>query len=184
MICFFRWVEMARPLADVARILRGGAGAILIASGALISIYGYLSANMLAVPRITFALAERGDFPSLFAAVHPRFRTPYVSIAVFALLTWLLALLGSFSWNVTLSAVARLFYYGLVCAALPVLRRREPAAARFRLPGGVFFALLGVGICLVLITQVNLSGSLILLATVLVAFFNWILVRGSGGKSS
>ncbi|HXP15774.1 MAG TPA: amino acid permease [Terriglobales bacterium] len=176
--------QAARPLADVARILRGGAGAILIASGALISIYGYLSANMLAVPRITFALAERGDFPSLFAAVHPRFRTPYVSIAVFALLTWLLALLGSFSWNVTLSAVARLFYYGLVCAALPVLRRREPAAARFRLPGGVFFALLGVGICLVLITQVNLSGSLILLATVLVAFFNWILVRGSGGKSS
>jgi basic amino acid/polyamine antiporter, APA family len=173
-----------RPLADVARILMGRAGAVLIASGALISIYGYLSANMLAVPRITFALAERGDFPSLFAAVHRRFRTPYVSIAVFAGLTWLLALLGSFSWNVTLSAVARLFYYGLVCAALPVLRQREPDAARFRLPGGVFFAVLGAGICLVLITQVNLSGSLILLVTILVAFSNWIVVRGRGGKSS
>ena len=60
-----------RPLADVARIVMGAGGASLIAVGALFSIYGYLSGNMLATPRITFALAERGDFPSLFAAVHP-----------------------------------------------------------------------------------------------------------------
>ncbi len=81
-------------------------------------LYGYLSANILGVPRITFALAENGDFPAIFAAIHPRFRTPYVSILAFALLSWLLALLGSFTWNATLSAVARLLYYGLVCAAL------------------------------------------------------------------
>jgi hypothetical protein len=36
---------------------------------------------------------------------------------------------------------------------------------------------LGVGICAVLITGVNLSGSLILLATALVALLNWLLVR-------
>jgi amino acid transporter len=39
-------------------------------------VVGYLSANMLGVPRITFALAENGDFPSVFAAIHSRFRTP------------------------------------------------------------------------------------------------------------
>jgi basic amino acid/polyamine antiporter, APA family len=166
-----------RPLADVARRLLGSAGAALIAVGALVSVYGNLSANILAVPRLTFALAERGDFPAIFAAVHPRFRTPYFSILVFAVLTWLLALLGSFSWNVTLSAVARLFYYALVCAALPVLRKKQPGAVLFRLSGGPFFAVLGVGVCLVLITQVNLSGSLILLATIVVALVNWLLVR-------
>jgi amino acid transporter len=166
-----------RPLADVAKIVLGNAGAALIAVGALVSVYGYLSANMLAVPRITFALAETGDFPSVFAAIHPRFHTPYFSILVFAFLTWLLASLGSFAWNVTLSAVARLFYYGLVCAALPVLRRKQPGAALFRLPGGYFFAALGVAICVVLITQIQLSGSLILLATVAAALVNWILVR-------
>ncbi len=139
--------------------------------------YGYLSANMLGVPRITFALAENGDFPSIFAAIHPRFRTPYVSILAFALLSWLLALLGSFTWNATLSAVARLLYYGLVCAALPVFRRKQPGAAMFRLPAGTLFAVLGAGICAVLITGVNLSGSLILLATALVAMLNWLLVR-------
>jgi APA family basic amino acid/polyamine antiporter len=169
-----------RPLADVARLALGQGGAAFVSVGALISVYGYLSANMLGVPRITFALAENGDFPSIFAAIHPRFRTPYVSILAFALLSWLLALLGSFTWNATLSAVARLLYYGLVCAALPVLRRKQPGAALFRLPGGSFFAVLGAGICLVLIAGVNLSGSLILLATALIALINWLLVRKRG----
>jgi basic amino acid/polyamine antiporter, APA family len=166
-----------RPLADVARIVFGNGGAAFVSVGALVSVYGYLSANILGVPRITFALAENGDFPSIFAAIHPRFRTPYVSILAFALLSWLLALLGSFTWNATLSAVARLLYYGLVCAALPVFRRKQPGAAMFRLPAGSLFAVLGAGICAVLITGVNLSGSLILLATALVALLNWLLVR-------
>jgi len=78
-----------RPLADVARIVIGQGGAALITVGALVSIYGYLSGNILATPRITFALAERGDFPSPFALVHARFRTPYFSIVTFALLVWL-----------------------------------------------------------------------------------------------
>jgi APA family basic amino acid/polyamine antiporter len=167
----------ARPLADVARLALGRGGAAFVSVGALISVYGYLSANMLGVPRITFALAENGDFPPIFAAIHPRFRTPYVSILAFSLLSWLLALLGSFTWNATLSAVARLLYYGLVCAALPVFRRKQPEAALFRLPGGNYFAVLGAGICVVLITGVNLGGSLILLATALVALVNWVLVR-------
>lgn len=166
-----------RPLADVARLVFGNGGAAFVSVGALVSVVGYLSANMLGVPRITFALAENGDFPSIFAAIHPRFRTPYVSILAFALLSWLLALLGSFTWNATLSAVARLLYYGLVCAALPVFRRKQPHAAMFRLPAGTLFAVLGVGICAVLITGVNLSGSLILLATAAVAMVNWLLVR-------
>ncbi|HWW32170.1 MAG TPA: APC family permease, partial [Steroidobacteraceae bacterium] len=50
-----------RPLADVARVMMGQGGAALISIGALISVYGYLSANLLAGPRGTFALAERGD---------------------------------------------------------------------------------------------------------------------------
>jgi APA family basic amino acid/polyamine antiporter len=167
-----------RPLADVARLVFGNGGAAFVSGGALVSVYGYLSANILGVPRITFALAENGDFPAIFAAIHPRFRTPYISILAFALLSWLLALLGSFTWNATLSAVARLLYYGLVCAALPVLRRKQPGAAMFRLPGGTLFAVLGVAICAVLITGVNLGGSLILLATALVAAANWMRVRG------
>lgn len=166
-----------RPLADVARIVIGSGGAALTAVGALFSIYGYLSGNILTTPRITFALAERGDFPSVFALVHPRFRTPYFSILVFALLVWLLALFGSFAGNATLSAGSRLFYYGVVCAAVPVLRKKMPDRPLFQLPGGTLIGIVGVLICAGLLTQIEYNKSLILLVAVAVAFFNWLAVR-------
>jgi basic amino acid/polyamine antiporter, APA family len=170
-----------RPLADAARAALGGGGAAFVAFGALLSVCGFVSAHLLTGPRLTYALAERGDFPRVFAAVHARFRTPYVSVLLFALAVWAFAQFAGFSWNVTLSAVARLFYYGAVCAAVPVLRHRQPQAARFRLPGGTVLPALGVLICLTLLTQVDFSKSIILLATVAAAFVNWTLVRARRG---
>jgi APA family basic amino acid/polyamine antiporter len=173
-----------RPLADAARVFIGPRGAALVSAGALISVYGYLSANLLTAPRAMFALAELGDFPAAFAAVHPRTRTPYVSIAVFALLIWTFALFGSFSWNVTLSAVARLAYYGAVCAAVPVLRRKQPAAATFRVPGGPILPIIGVVVCAVLLTRVDFTKSLILVATIVIALVNWLAVRNRGAQQA
>lgn len=168
-----------RPLAEVARVGLGRGGAVLVAAGALVSVYGYLSANFLTGPRATFAFAEQGDFPRWFAAVHRNFKTPHISIVIFALVCWILALAGSFTWNVTLSAVARLFYYAAVCAAVPVLRRKQPKAAWFRLPAGTAFAIVGVLICAVLFSGVDFSKTLILLATVAVAMLNWLAVRST-----
>jgi amino acid transporter len=169
-----------RPLADVARVAIGPIGAALVAVGALISFYGYLSAKILAMPRVTFALAEQGDFPKTFAAVHRRYHTPYVSVLVFAALVWGFALMGEFKWNVTLSAVARLLYYGVGCAALPVLRRKQPEGALFHLPAGNFFAVVGVILCAVLVTRVDFGQSLILAATIALALVNWAVVARGG----
>jgi basic amino acid/polyamine antiporter, APA family len=165
-----------RPLADVARVAVGPIGAALVAIGALISFYGYLSAKILAMPRVPFALAEQGDFPKIFAAVHRRFYTPYVSILAFAGLVWVFALIGEFKWNVTLSAVARLLYYAVGCAALPMLRRKLPERAIFRLPAGNLFAVLGIVLCLILVTQVDFRQSLIVAGTLLLGFVNWLVV--------
>ena len=166
-----------RPLAEVARITMGYRGAALVAIGALVSVYGYLSAKLLGMPRLTFALAKGGDLPQVFAAVGPRFRTPWFSILFYAAAVWGLAIVGSFAWNVTLSVVARLFYYAVVCAALLALRRKQPLAAGFRLPGGQVLAVLGVAIAAALATQVDLSKSLILAATVGAALLNWLWAR-------
>jgi amino acid transporter len=80
---------------------------------------------------------------------------------------------------VTLSAVARLLYYGVGCAALPVLRRKrlDGAEAMFQLPAGNFFAVLGVILCLVLVTRVDFGQSLILVATIGLALVNWAVVK-------
>jgi basic amino acid/polyamine antiporter, APA family len=169
-----------RPLAAAAHIFIGDRGATLITLTILLSVYGVLTANILAVPRLMFAMAERGDFPAVLSRVHARFHTPHMAICTFAVLLWLFSLRGSFEWNLTLSAVARLVYYGSVSLALPVLRRRGPPAA-FHLPLGNLFAALGVGLSLILLTRVDRSGMIALVLVTVLALGNgwWARRRGS-----
>jgi len=176
-----------KPAVDAARQFLGPVGVSLVAAGTLVSVYGYLSANMLHTPRVTFAMAERGDFPALFAAIHPKFRTPHISIVAFALLLIAFSILGDFRWNATLSAVARLFMYGAVAAALPVLRRKRPGGAAFRLPGGTAFTVVALVFTGLLLTTVRWREGVVVLATFGIAAANWFWTRrssvGNGAES-
>ena len=167
----------ARPLADAAQRFLGPAGGIAIALAALVSAYGYLSANLLHAPRITFALAEQGDFPAFLGAVHPRYRTPHVSILLYAVLVFVFAALGNFAWNAILSAVSRLAVYGAMALAVPLLRRRSDRQAQFVLPWPYLFAGLGLIFSLLLLTQMGKSEFVIVGATCVVALVNWLVVR-------
>lgn len=166
-----------RPLAAAAAQFLGPAGALMMTVGALVSIYGNLASNVLNSPRLTYTLADRGDFPRSLAAVHPRFHTPHVSIVVFALMVWGLAVAGSFRWNVTLSAVARLLTYGATCAVLIALRKKQPGREAFRLPAGNVVALVGIAFSLVLATRMDWTALIILTVTAAIAFVNWLWAR-------
>jgi APA family basic amino acid/polyamine antiporter len=172
-----------RPLADAARLFFGAPGAMLMAIGALISVYGYLAGAMLLVPRLTYAMAEQGDLPPWMGAVHRRFRTPHVSVALFAGLVWLLAASGGFLQNLTLSAVSRLFTYGAICIALVVFRQRERRgeagveAAWLRMPAGTVIAWLGLGFTAVLALRMNGRELIVLAATLLAGLAHWSRMR-------
>src|SRR5262249_54073709 len=71
-----------RPLVEASSRFLGAAGASIVSAGALISVTGTLSLNVLAGPRILYAMAEQGSLPRLLTATHPRFRTPHVAILV------------------------------------------------------------------------------------------------------
>ena len=167
----------ARPLADAAQRFLGPAGGIAIAVAALVSAYGYLSANLLHAPRITFALAEQGDFPAFLGAVHPRYRTPYDSIFLYAVLVFVFSALGNFEWNAILSAVSRLTVYGAMAVAVPLLRRRGDRKAQFVLPWPYLFAGLALMFSLLLLTQMGRGEFIIVGATCVVALVNWLVVR-------
>jgi APA family basic amino acid/polyamine antiporter len=166
-----------RPIAESGGRILGQGAAAAIAIGALLSIYGYLSANMLHTPRLTFALAERGDFPRILARIHKRFRTPHISILLYTALLLAFALAGNFRWNITLSAIARLFTYSSVAVALLVLRKRTPEASAFRLPAGKPLARVAILFCVVLLVRTPLSNSMVVLVTIAVAAANWAIVR-------
>jgi len=166
-----------RPLAAAATLFGGPGLASMIVFGVLLSVVGYLAAGMIVSPRITFALSEQGDFPRWFAVIHPRFRTPYVSILVYAVVVSALGSAHTFSWNAKLSATSRLVTYALSCAALPMLRWKRPGEARFRLPLGRLFSLLGVAFCVALLTQAGKVEAVILVVVATVGLLNWVAVR-------
>src|SRR6266849_1930491 len=100
-LLFFFYGGFESALAPMGEAKNPGRDAVF----ALVAVYGYLGAKLLGMPRVTFALAKGGDLPQLFAAVSPRFHTPWFSILFYAAAVWGLAIAGSFAWNVTLSAV-------------------------------------------------------------------------------
>ncbi len=166
-----------RPLADAAHVMFGAPGASFIAAAAMLSTYGYLSGQMVSAPRMPYAMAEQGDFPKALAAIHPRFRTPHVAILVYTALTLALAIYGSFFWNAILSAVARLFVYASVSAAVIVFRRRTPHADAYRLPAGPLFAALGIAFCGILVLRMEPQHLYVLLAVTALALLNFLWAR-------
>jgi amino acid transporter len=149
-----------RPLADVAQVLLGPAGAALMGVGAILSIAGNSFASLLSAPRMTYALALEQSLPRAFAAVHPRWSTPHVSILFYA---------GGFVWLAGVSTLTRLLGYALCIAALPRVRRRmagPEGPAGMRLPGGALLPLCGFGLCALLLTRVEPDAIVLTLALI------------------
>ena len=134
------------PLADVAEYFVGTPGRTIMVSAAVVSCAGGLAVAILVSPRNMFALGESGDLPSAFSAVHPDYRTPHVSIIVYALLSWLFAVTGTFEYLVNFFVISRILAYGSTSAALMVLRRRE-GPAPVPMPGGVPIAIAALLCC-------------------------------------
>lgn len=147
-----------RPLADAAANFLGVFGAGFITIGALISILGNLNVGILGSTRLLFAMSERGDLPGFLSAVHDRFRTPHISIALTIFAMLLLTLYSSFLSALAIATITRLLVYATTCAALPVFRRRGHAPpARFKAPAGIAAAAVSLLLIGWLLTRVDLQ---------------------------
>jgi len=115
---------------DAARRFLGNAGGAFIAVGVMISTFATLNGSILAGSRIPYATAREGLFPAALAAVHPRFRTPAVSLVGQAIIAGLFALTGQYQSLYTKVIFSEFLFYALCTAGVFVLRRREPRLPR------------------------------------------------------
>ena len=151
-----------RPLVDVAAVLIGPAGAILLMAGVVASVGGNVASSMFSTPRMTYTLARDGGLPAWFGEVHPRFRTPANSVIFLGAIVFLLSVVGKFAWLAGMSAVVRLLIYLVCIGALPHLRRKYAnAAGQKRLPGGWTLPIISIAVCVWLLTQITLNGALV-----------------------
>jgi len=139
-----------RVAAAAAERILGPAGAKFIALASLMSIFGSLNGWSMTAPRIFFAQARDGLFFRQFAAIHPRFETPYISIAVFGVWSALLAVTGTYESLAAYAMFAAWVFYALTSIGVIVLRRTQPNRERpYRMTGYpvtlVIFALVAIG---------------------------------------
>jgi len=121
--------------ADVAELLLGTWGVTFVGAVVVVSTFGTLNGSLLTAPRIFFAMADDGLLFRQFAAVHPQFKTPYVSIALCAVLGIAFVLLRTFEQLADIFVTAILPFYGLAVASVFSLRRRPGYDPSYRAPG-------------------------------------------------
>jgi amino acid transporter len=166
-----------RPLPDAASVLIGRGGAAFVAIAVMVSTYGWISADLLNAPRLAYSLAAEGDFPGLFARLHPRFHAPATAIMLYAVTGWALAVSGTFLWAVALSAGSNMVYYAATSAALIRLRKLRPNADAFRVPFGPALSMVAIGLAMALLTGLKRREALLMCVTTLIATANWAWAR-------
>jgi len=130
-----------RPVADAATAMLGTGGGVVIAVGAVPLLVGVLLTILIGSSRTLFAMGERAQMPSVVSFVHRQRRTPLVAIVTMSAAAWVATIASSFTTAITIAVGTRVLTYIVICASLPLLRRRaDVSAAHFRLPAGDFIA--------------------------------------------
>ena len=108
----------------------GPVGATLITLAILSSTFGAISANVLAGPRVLFAMARDGTIFRRLADIHPQYQTP--ANAIWALAVWagVLTLTGGYEHLITMSQFANWTFFTMVVLSVVVLRRKHPELRR------------------------------------------------------
>jgi basic amino acid/polyamine antiporter, APA family len=163
----------------VADRLLGMRAGDIMAVVAIVSLAAGINAWTFAGPRVYFAMARDNAFFKSAARVHPKYKTPAVSITAQAAFAILLILIGSLDAIANYVGFAITLFAGAAVAAFFVLRAREPDAPRpFKAIGypvtPAIFVVVSLAIVLnALYTspRVTLLGTLIILAGVPLYFF-------------
>ena len=129
--------EGKNALTEAAGRFLGPSGALMIALAAAVSMFGYVSGDLLASPRMFLAFGRKGFLPAWLARIHPRHRTPSVAIGGYATLVFAIAASARFQRLADLCSVMTLLVYLVCCLAAWKLQKLDVrgSAAPFQIRG-------------------------------------------------
>ena len=143
--------------------------AVLVTIAILAGFSSVILVMLLGQSRVFYTMSTDGLLPRVFAALHPKFRTPYKSNMILFVFVGLFAAFLPSSIAGDLTSIGTLFAFVLVCVGVLILRKTDPDLVRpFKTPLVPFVPILGIIVCAAMI--VSLPNETLLSA------FVWMLV--------
>jgi APA family basic amino acid/polyamine antiporter len=142
----WRDVNIEAPLARAFMDRGLSTASHLITMGALAGLTSVMLVMLLGQTRVLYAMANDGLLPrKFFAAIHPKFRTPYKNTILVGILAAVVGSLTPIDDIGKMVNIGTLLAFIIVCAAVIVLRVSNPSQPRpFRTPLVPWIPLLGI----------------------------------------
>ncbi|HKV38396.1 MAG TPA: amino acid permease [Blastocatellia bacterium] len=145
-------ISIDAPVSDAFRQVGLNWAQFLVAVGGVTGITSVMLVMMLSQPRVLLAMARDGLLPpKIFAAVHPKFRTPWKATIMTGIFVGTLAAFLPIDILSDLVNIGTLLAFVIVCAAVWIMRHTHPNAERpFRAPFVPVLPFLGIATCALL----------------------------------
>ncbi|MFT3867427.1 MAG: amino acid permease [Nibricoccus sp.] len=146
-----KYTELNNPAPVVNALQFAGAPAALryvVEIAALAGLSSVILVMLMGQPRIFFSMANDGLLPAVFAKVHPKFRTPYITTIVTGAVAAVIGGILPLSLLGELVSIGTLLAFVIVCVSVVVLRYTQPDVPRpFKTPFVPIVPALGAIIC-------------------------------------
>ena len=142
----YQQLGVAAPMAvavDAARLKAAGSAwqplldlmPFVVKLGAIMGLSSTIIVQMMAQPRIFFAMGKDGLMPAWAATIHPRFKTPHITTLITGAIVMLASGFTAINVLGELVSIGTLFAFVIVSVGVIVLRKTRPDLERpFRTP--------------------------------------------------
>jgi APA family basic amino acid/polyamine antiporter len=173
----------------------GGAAEIYVGVLAATILFIATNAGLIGVSRLTYSMGQHRQLPEGLRRLHPRYKTPYMAIAVFGFVACLTVLPGQADFLGTVYAFGAMLSFTIAHLALIRLRTKFPDLERpYRAPGNIsirgnevpvaaLFGAFGTGVAFLVVIVLNLTTLIAGTVWLVVGVASYVLYRRRLGLS-
>ena len=152
----YKTLNVSAPVALAIDATGVGWGSVLVKVGAVFGLATVMLVMLLGQTRVFFSMSRDGLLPKWASAVHPKFRTPWITTIVFGLFAALMPAFLPIDKLSELVNIGTLLAFTIVSAGVWVLRVRHPELERpFKTPLVPLVPILGILSALFLMSRLE-----------------------------
>ena len=153
----YKTLNVSAPVALAIDATGVGWGSILVKIGAVFGLATVMLVMLLGQSRVFYSMSKDGLLPKWASAIHPKFRTPWITTIVFGAFAAIMPAIFNIDVLSQLVNIGTLLAFTIVCAGVWILRVRHPKMERpFKTPLVPLVPILGILSAVYLMSRLTL----------------------------